>query len=164
MGPNRLLDATWALAGEAELKAKLSEIFSAYLMEILQIARVSVAFQEMSIPVADWRHDWADAVVTKKHVAELWAGSGQLGVGFTTLDAVSPELAKRALAELETMAAQGALSEKSQSTCNPGSQHLWLRFSSQEERQDLQRRAPALLELGEALSGLPGALQRAAPF
>ncbi|CAE7847715.1 phyA [Symbiodinium necroappetens] len=162
VGPDRLLDATWALAGEAELAEKLSEIFSAYLMEILQIARVSVAFQEMSVPVADWRHAWADAVVTKKHVAELWAGSGQLGVGFTTLDAVSPELAMRARAELETMAAQGALSDFSQSTCNPGSQHLWLRFASPEERQDLQRRAPALLELGEALSGLPGALQRVA--
>ncbi|CAE7198110.1 phyA [Symbiodinium pilosum] len=60
------------------------------------------------------------------------------------------------------MAAQGALSEFSQSTCNPGSQHLWVRFASLGERLDLQRRSPALLELGEALAALPGALQNAA--
>ena len=163
VGPDRLLDSTWALAGKQELGAKLSELFAAYLLEILQIARVSIAFKQLSVPVAHWRQAWTDEAIGRRHVQELWGGSGDLGVGFTILDgAVGPWLARRARDELEALAAQGALSDFSQSTCNPGSQNLWLRFVSPEERRDLRSRCPALLEIGEALAAIPGALQQAA--
>lgn len=150
------------------VRNKLAELFSTYLAEIWEIVQVSSVFKELSVPVSSWRRPWADALVTARHAQQLWAPhlavsphdfyqllSG-LGIGVAVLDrAVSPQLAEEAHGELETLADQGKLSEFSQSTCNPGSRHLWLRFGG----VNVGPVPPALQRLGEALAGLPGALE-----
>eukprot|EP00435_Cladocopium_sp_Y103_P010913 s532_g2.t2 len=150
------------------VRNKLAELFSNYLAEIWEIVQVSSVFKELSVPVSSWRRPWADGLVTARHAQQLWAphlaASPQdfnqllsgLGIGVAVLDAaVSPQLAEEAYCELETLANEGKLSEFSQSTCNPGSQHLWLRFAGVNSGPV----PPALRRLGEALAGLPGALE-----
>eukprot|EP00438_Fugacium_kawagutii_P010772 Skav218288 [mRNA] locus=scaffold2035:791854:794101:- [translate_table: standard] len=113
------------LQGDPEsVRNKLAEVFSNYLAEIWEI-------------VQDFN--------------QLLSG---LGMGVSVLDrAVAPHLAEEAHGELEKLADEGKLSEFSQSTCNPGSRHLWLRFG------DDGSVPPALRNLGDALAGLPGALE-----
>eukprot|EP00435_Cladocopium_sp_Y103_P007006 s532_g2.t1 len=131
------------------VRNKLAELFSNYLAEIWEIVQVSSVFKELSVPVSSWRRPWADGL----DFNQLLSG---LGIGVAVLDAaVSPQLAEEAYCELETLANEGKLSEFSQSTCNPGSQHLWLRFAGVNSGPV----PPALRRLGEALAGLPGALE-----
>lgn len=172
VGPGKLLDASWVLAGKTDLKATLTEVYVRYLKEILEIAKVSIVFSEITVPVSSWRRPLADTAIAEHHARELWGSVNSadqeqspwasLGVGFTMLDDfLSPDLCLRARAELEALSSQGALTDFSQSTCNPGSRHLWLRFASEQERRELWSTAPALLELGDSLAGLPGAMEEA---
>lgn len=171
VGPGKLLESSWVLAGRMDLKLTLAQVYMIYLKEILEICRVSTVFNELTLPVSSWRHPVADAAVSEMHARQLWGCVGShdkqapwasLGVGFTKLDNfLSPDLASRARAELEALESQGELSDPSTSTCNPGSRHIWLRFGTEEDRQAMQNRSPALLELGDALSGLPGAVESA---
>lgn len=158
-----------AIQDPESVRNQLAEIFSTYLTEIWEIVQVSSVFKELSVPVSSWRHPWADGLVTARHAQQLWAPhlaasphdfhqllSG-LGIGVAVLDrAVSPQLAEEAHGELETLADEGKLSEFSQSTCNPGSRHLWLRFAGPGPGGPVP---PALQRLGEALAALPGALE-----
>ncbi|CAJ1418388.1 unnamed protein product [Effrenium voratum] len=169
VGPGKLLDTPWILAGKEELRNQLAEIFARYLCEILEIVQVSSAFKELSLPVRRFRTARADAAVSPRLARQLWApaesaaaesGAGRedpgdglerLGVGAAVLDGyIAPQVACRAREELEDLARQGRLSDFSSSTCNPGSRHLWLR---------LEEAPPSLRRLGEALAALPGALE-----
>ncbi|CAK9051381.1 unnamed protein product [Durusdinium trenchii] len=172
VGEGKLLDAGWLQMGKEEIRKKLAEIFTGYLLEIHQIVQVSDVFNDLSVPCRTWRRPWADALVAAHHARQLWAPHlavaqdfsqlNALGLGCIVLDGmVPPQLAADAHAELEQMAQDGKLSDFSQSTCNPGSRHLWLRFAGPGSDGD-GLVPPALATLGDALAGLPGALEERA--
>lgn len=169
-GPGRPLPSDWLLATREEIESQLQTMFAAYMGELKDLILVSVSFCELSTPVLEFRHGWADTVVKPHHARQLWGLPhvlsteatpwAYLDVGFSVIDgAVHPALARRVREELDGLAAAGALTEHSSSTCNPGSRHLHLRFDTEEARSQMP---PALLGLSKALAGLPAALELAA--
>eukprot|EP00913_Durusdinium_trenchii_P014101 g13235.t1 len=84
VGEGKLLDAGWLQMGKEEIRKKLAEIFTGYLLEIHQIVQVSDVFNDLSL--------------------------NALGLGCIVLDGmVPPQLAADAHAELEQMAQDGTL-------------------------------------------------------